>query len=62
MITNTIDYKISGASAEAPPFSFALVLQQGRPAVVVFNGTPYVYVYDVQGDVIALVDSTGAKV
>ena len=35
---------------------------QGKPAVVVFNGTAYGYLYNLQGDVIALVDGTGAKV
>ena len=30
--------------------------------MAVFNGTSYAYIYNLQGDVIALVDSTGAKV
>ena len=34
---------------------------RNRPAVVTYNGTDYGYIYNVQGDVIALVDSTGAK-
>ena len=33
-----------------------------RPAVVVFNGTAYGYVHNLQGDVIAIVNSTGTKV
>ena len=32
---------------------------QNKPAVVVFNGTPYSYVKNLQGDVVALLDSTG---
>ena len=35
---------------------------QGKPAVVVFNGTAYGYLYNLQGDVIALVDGSGTKV
>ena len=35
---------------------------QGNPAVVAFNGTAYGYLYNLQGDVIALVDGMGAKV
>ena len=35
---------------------------QGNPAVVVFNGTAYGYLYNLQGDVIALVDGSGTKV
>ncbi len=35
---------------------------QGKPAIVLFNGTAYGYLYNLQGDVIALVDGTGAKV
>ena len=34
---------------------------RNRPAVVVFNGVDYAYIYNVQGDVIALVDSTGRR-
>ena len=34
---------------------------QNKPAVVVFNGTSYAYLYNLQGDVIGLVDSNGAK-
>ena len=34
----------------------------GRPAVVMYNGVAYGYLYNLQGDVIALVDDTGAKV
>ena len=34
---------------------------QNKPAVVVFNGTAYAYLYNLQGDVIGLVDSNGAK-
>ena len=35
---------------------------QNRPAVVLFNGTAYAYIYNLQGDVIALVDANGNKV
>lgn len=35
---------------------------QSKPAVVLFNNTAYAYVYNLQGDVIALVDANGAKV
>ena len=35
---------------------------QNKPAVVLFNGTAYAYLYNLQGDVIALVDSNGTKV
>ena len=35
---------------------------QGKPAVVIYDGTAYGYLYNLQGDVIALVDGTGAKV
>ena len=35
---------------------------QNRPAVVVHNGKPYGYLYNLQGDVIALIDSNGKKV
>ena len=32
---------------------------RNKPAVVTFNGTAYAYLYNLQGDVIALIDSTG---
>ncbi len=35
---------------------------QGKPAILLFNGTAYGYLYNLQGDVIALVDGIGAKV
>ena len=35
---------------------------QSRPAVATYNGTDYAYLYSLQGDVIALVDGSGAKV
>ena len=35
---------------------------QGKPAMVRFNGTDYFYVYDLQGDVVALIDAAGMKV
>ena len=35
---------------------------QNKPAVVLFNGIAYAYLYNLQGDVIALVDSNGTKV
>ena len=35
---------------------------QNKPAVVIFNGTAYAYLYNLQGDVIGLLDSTGTKV
>lgn len=34
---------------------------QNKPAVVVFNGTAYAYLYNQQDDVIGLVDSNGTK-
>ena len=30
---------------------------QNKPAVVVFNGTPYSYVKNLQGDIVAILDS-----
>lgn len=35
---------------------------QNKPAIVVYNGVPYSYVKNLQGDVVALLDSTGAVV
>ena len=35
---------------------------QNKPAVVVHNGKPYGYLYNLQGDVIALIDSSGNRV
>ena len=35
---------------------------QNKPAVVLFNGTAYAYLYNLQGDVIGLVDANGSKV
>ena len=35
---------------------------RNKPAVVTFNGTAYAYLYNLQGDVIALIDSNGKKV
>ena len=35
---------------------------QNKPAVVLFNGAAYAYLYNLQGDVIALVDANGSKV
>lgn len=35
---------------------------QNRPAVVTFNGTAYTYLYNLQGDVIGLLDNNGTKV
>ena len=35
---------------------------QNKPAVVLFNGIAYAYLYNLQGDVIALVDANGSKV
>ena len=35
---------------------------QDKPAVVLFNGTAYAYLYNLQGDVIGLIDSIGNKV
>ena len=64
-----------GASSEAPPFVLptryskrtaatvcAFRDAQNKPAVAVFNGTSYAHIDNLQDDVIALVDSTGAKV
>ena len=35
---------------------------QEKPAMVVFNGTPYSYVKNLQGDIVAILDSTGSVV
>ena len=35
---------------------------QNKPAIVVYNGVPYSYVKNLQGDVVALLDSTGTVV
>ncbi len=35
---------------------------QNRPAVVVYNGTAYAYVKNLQGDIIAILDNTGTAV
>ena len=35
---------------------------QNRPSVVNYNGNHYAYVYNLQGDVMALLDNTGTKV
>ena len=35
---------------------------QGKPAEVIFNGAAYRYLYNLQGDVVALVDTSGTKV
>ena len=35
---------------------------QNRPAVVEYNWVPYAYVHNLQGDIIAIVDSAGTKV
>ncbi len=35
---------------------------QNRPAVVVFNGTSYSYLHNLQGDIVAILDSNGNKV
>ncbi len=35
---------------------------QNRPAVVVYNGTAYAYVRNLQGDIIAILDNTGTAV
>ena len=35
---------------------------QNKPAVVVYNGTPYSYVKNLQGDIVAILDSTGSIV
>ena len=35
---------------------------QGKPAVVVFNGTPYSYVKNLQGDIVAILNSAGTAV
>jgi len=35
---------------------------QNKPAVVVYNGTPYSYVKNLQGDIVAILDSTGSVV
>ncbi len=34
----------------------------GKPAIVIFNGTAYGYLYNLQGDVVALVNTSGTKV
>ena len=35
---------------------------QGKPAIVIFNGTAYSFLYNLQGDVVALVNASGTKV
>jgi RHS repeat-associated protein len=35
---------------------------QGRPAIVEFNGVKYGYVYNLQGDVVAIIDGSGNQV
>lgn len=35
---------------------------QGKPAMVRFNGTDYFYVYNLQGDVVAMIDAAGIQV
>ena len=35
---------------------------QGKPSVVDFNGTKYGYVHNLQGDVVAIIDSAGTQV
>ena len=35
---------------------------QNKPAIVIFNGTAYGYLYNLQGDVVALVNTSGTKV
>jgi len=35
---------------------------QGRPAIVEFNGTKYAYIHNLQGDIVGIIDSTGAEV
>ena len=35
---------------------------QSRPAMVKYNGQMYTYVHNLQGDIVAIVDSSGAKV
>ncbi len=35
---------------------------QGRPDIVIFNGTDYGYLYNLQGDVVSLVNASGTKV
>ena len=35
---------------------------QNRPAIVEFNGTKYGYLYNLQGDVIGLIDSANTEV
>ena len=35
---------------------------QGKPAMVRFNGADYFYVYNLQGDVMAMIDANGAQV
>ena len=35
---------------------------QNKPAVVVYNGTPYTYVNNLQGDIVAILDSYGIAV
>ncbi len=35
---------------------------EGKPSVIVYNALPYLYLYNLQGDVIALVDATNTRV
>ena len=36
--------------------------EQGKPAMVRFNGTDYFYIYNLQGDVVAMIDVNGTQV
>ena len=35
---------------------------QGRPAMVDFNGTKYMYLHNLQGDIVGLLDTSGQLV
>ena len=35
---------------------------QGRPAIVDYNGIKYTYIHNLQGDIVGIIDSTGAEV
>lgn len=35
---------------------------QGKPAIVIYNGMAYGYLYNLQGDVVAIIDGAGTKV
>ena len=57
----TVDYHDWDENAQQDSLHF-FYDDQSRPAFVDFNGTKYTYVLNLQGDVVGLLDSTGALV